>query len=61
MGRSPGKNPDSANPRTIHPSAVYPGTLIAPSRSDLESSKISVRSRSETAPRPSHRGHMPPW
>src|SRR5580700_3795008 len=32
----------------------------APSASDLESSKSCVRSISETVPRPSQRGHMPP-
>src|SRR5580700_8965445 len=34
--------------------------VIAPSASDLESSKSCVRSISETVPRPSQRGHMPP-
>ncbi len=34
--------------------------MIAPSASDLESSKSWVRSMSETVPRPSQRGHMPP-
>ncbi len=34
--------------------------VIAPSASDLESSKSWVRSISETVPRPSQRGHMPP-
>ena len=34
--------------------------VIAPSASDLESSKSWVRSMSETVPRPSQRGHMPP-
>src|SRR5256885_11777849 len=33
---------------------------IAPSLSDLRSSKSWVRSKSETEPRPSQRGHMPP-
>src|SRR5215470_12454647 len=34
--------------------------VIAPSASDFESSKSWVRSISETMPRPSQRGHMPP-
>ena len=34
--------------------------VIAPSASDLESSKSWLRSISETVPRPSQRGHMPP-
>src|SRR5216683_3108555 len=34
--------------------------VIAPSASDLESSKSWVRSISEAVPRPSQRGHMPP-
>src|SRR5258708_39908273 len=34
--------------------------VIAPSASDLESSKSWVRSISETVPRPSQRGHIPP-
>src|ERR1017187_489578 len=34
--------------------------VIPPSASDLESSKSWVRSISETVPRPSQRGHMPP-
>src|SRR5438093_55832 len=34
--------------------------VIAPSAIDFESSKSSVRSTSETVPRPSQRGHMPP-
>ena len=34
--------------------------VIAPSASDLESSNSWVRSMSETVPRPSQRGHMPP-
>src|SRR5437899_11541764 len=34
--------------------------VIAPSASDLESSKSWVRSISETVPRPSQRGHRPP-
>ena len=34
--------------------------VIAPSAIDLESSKSSVRSISETVPMPSQRGHMPP-
>src|ERR1700682_343522 len=41
-------------------SVLYPGMVIAPSASDLESSKSCVRSMSETVPRPSQRGHMPP-
>src|SRR6266851_3346330 len=35
--------------------------VIAPSAIDLESSKSWVRSTSETVPRPSQRGHMPPF
>src|ERR1700687_4221620 len=34
--------------------------VIAPSASDLESSKSWLRAISETVPRPSQRGHMPP-
>ena len=34
--------------------------VIAPSASDFESSYSWVRSMSETVPRPSQRGHMPP-
>ena len=34
--------------------------VIAPSASDLESSKSWVRSMSVTVPMPSQRGHMPP-
>src|SRR5579863_5318853 len=34
--------------------------VSAPSASDFESSKSWVRSMSETEPRPSQRGHMPP-
>src|ERR1700682_4760310 len=41
-------------------SVLYPGMVIAPSASDLESSKSCVRSMSEAVPRPSQRGHMPP-
>ncbi len=39
--------------------AWWPGTAIAPSASDLESSKSWVRSISETLPRPSQRGQAP--
>src|SRR6202171_6846919 len=34
--------------------------VIAPWASDLESAKSRVRSTSDTVPRPSQRGHMPP-
>ena len=33
---------------------------MAPPASDFASSNSSVRSMSDTVPRPSHRGHMPP-
>ena len=46
--------------RPYHPSALYPGTVMAPSARDLLSSTIWERSMSDTAPMPSHRGHIPP-
>ena len=46
--------------RPYQPSALYPGTVIAPSVSDLLSSNSWVRSMSLTLPIPSQRGHMPP-
>ncbi len=55
------RNPDSAKILTVQMlSTLYPGTVIAPSEIDFVSSKISLRSMSETEPRPSQRGHMPP-
>ena len=46
--------------RPYQPSALNPGTVIAPSEIDFWSSNSSARSRSVTLPMPSHRGHMPP-
>ena len=45
---------------TAQPPFLYPGMVIAPSASDLESSKSRVRSMSDTVPRPSQSGHIPP-
>ena len=39
---------------------LYPGMVMAPSLSDLSASYSAVRSMSDTDPRPSQRGHMPP-
>src|SRR5216684_7428065 len=61
MGLFRSRKPDSMKTPVVHQlSVLYPGTVIAPSASDLESSKSCVRSMSETVPRPSQRGHMPP-
>src|SRR4051794_8220374 len=61
MGLFGSRNPDSMKIPVVHQlSTLYPGTVIAPSASDLVSSKSSVKSMSETVPRPSQRGHMPP-
>src|SRR5690554_4436351 len=57
-GTSPGTT--TVNTRTSHPSAVYPGTLMAPSRSESDSSTSAARSISLTLPMPSQRGHTPP-
>ncbi len=60
IGLSGSKYPQPRKIRPNQPSMLYPGMVSAPSLRDLLSSYSAVRSKSVTAPRPSHRGHMPP-
>ena len=60
MGVAGSTKPDSVKAFTIHPSTVYPGTVIAPSCRDLVRSNSSSRSMSLTSPSPSQSGHIPP-
>ena len=46
--------------RPYQPSIEYPGTVIAPSASDLDRSTRASMSKSDTLPRPSQRTHIPP-
>ena len=54
------KKPLPRKMRPYQPSMLYPGIVSAPSSSDLVSSYSCVRSKSDTEPRPSQRGHIPP-
>ena len=60
IGLSGSKKPHPLKIRPYQPSMLKPGMVMAPSLIDLLSSYSAVRSMSLTAPRPSHRRHMPP-